>query len=469
MRFGQGVAFLLGGLASVGAAVPVEEPDVVGDALVSDDQCASGDSQCSLSALQLRAKKQQEDADMSGNSSINEAGYGSCTWYGCHGFVRSRPCQCNSKCRGYNNCCHDYEQVCHSQHTHSGCYGSGDITYKLNWKAEGRDFFRNWTFVTEDKVHGAQEFLDRSEAEAKGVISANDREAILRVGGIRYPSRPGEAYKRYAPHVRSNTAWDPKDSFVVAMKFKHVPEGCGIWPGFWTVNSDVLWPGGGELDVLEYANDVPSKVSFHTGEHCRLSSSKINQCLPRGSGGSGPLDCYTSYFQNAFGCRPRQRQRTGADYARTPGVIAAEWTPESVTVFFFRESEIPADLANNNPKPSTWSKHVIAYLPFESPCTEIKPQEIVLNIQLCGDAAGGPWAVSSCAHHTATQSALGICHAGLSEPSDCCTQWVTSLTQESYMHSHAFFEVNYVKVFTKDGRGGTPSGTFKRGGQLLEG
>lgn len=51
-------------------------------------------------------------------------------------------------------------------------------------------------------------------------------------------------------HVESRTsdqAWRPDIGFIVAMKYKHVPYGPGIWPAFWLVNSDVGWPKGAEI------------------------------------------------------------------------------------------------------------------------------------------------------------------------------------------------------------------------------
>jgi len=364
--------------------------------------------------------------------------------------------------------------VCQQGPSHSpgtsastGCYKSG-LKYSLSWKAEGIGFFDNWTFVTEDMVHGAHQFTTREDAERYGLISADGTSARIGVGGLRQPSRPGEAYKRYSVHIRSNEAWEPQKSMVVAMKYRNVPNGCGIWPGFWTTNSDKVWPDGGELDILEYANYDESKVSFHTSVHCHLDSRRIAQCLPKHSEGPGPSDCFTSYFKNAFGCRPRQHQRRGDEYAKNPGVVAAEWTEDHITVFYFPEGQIPLDLANNTPQPDGWSDFVVAFLPFKQPCSGIGPQELVLNVQLCGDAAGGPWAGSACARQTMMQSMLGQCHGGLSEPSDCCTQYVTSPLQDEALQEHAFFDVTYVKVFTPDGAPGQPSGTFKRGGELLK-
>mmetsp|Transcript_93218 Transcript_93218/g.272873 ORF Transcript_93218/g.272873 Transcript_93218/m.272873 type:complete len:464 (-) Transcript_93218:69-1460(-) len=431
--------------------------EAAGEALPEDDHCHAADEACAVNALQARAWKKA-------------AWPGVCQAYGCGGFRRWLPCQCNSQCLSYGNCCADFQAMC-SPHdaapaSASGCYKTGKV-YKLSWKAQGTSFFNDWTFVTEDMVHGAQQLTTREEALAQGVIAAEAGSARLGVGGLRAPSRPDEAYKRFAAHIRSNQAWDPKKSLLVAMKYNTVPSGCGVWPGFWTVNSDVVWPNGGELDVLEYANNEDSKVSFHLGSRCVLDTQRINQCAPRGSGAPGSSDCYTSYFKNFFGCIPRQRLRRGSQYAEMPGVIAAEWTMDAITVYFFPDGQIPADLTADEPKPDNWSDFVMAYLPFARPCSAIGPQEVVLNVQLCGDAAGGPWAKSSCGRTTQAQMQMGMCQPGLSSPTDCCTQYVTRPDMEPILKAKAQFNVSWIKVFNLDGAPGQPSATYKRGGALL--
>merc|ERR1711972_46009 len=37
---------------------------------------------------------------------------GSCKQYGCGKFSKEHPCQCNSRCKDYDDCCNDYDTVC---------------------------------------------------------------------------------------------------------------------------------------------------------------------------------------------------------------------------------------------------------------------------------------------------------------------------------------------------------------------
>ena len=39
---------------------------------------------------------------------------------------------------------------------------------------------------------------------------------------------------------------------VLVLDLQHMPHGCGTWPAFWTMTTDMAaWPAGGEIDILE--------------------------------------------------------------------------------------------------------------------------------------------------------------------------------------------------------------------------
>lgn len=472
-------ALLAAGARAATAAAAAEAPALgLAGALAADDECAAGapSGECAASALQRRAQGLGEAATLHAAGAPGEL----CTRDSCHGLVRGRPCQCDSKCVQYGNCCANFAQACLGRPAvaaaaSTACYHS-DIKYSLDWAAQGESFFRDWTFVTEDPVHGAHQYTTREEALKQGVISASAAGAQLRVGPIRPPSYDGEASKRYSVNVHTNQAWDPHKGFLTVMKYKHLPNGCGLWPGFWTMNSNKVWPDGGELDILEYANEGPTSVAVHTaGSQCKLLRARVEECKPRGSVvvGNDMWDCETNYYVTdghvKMGCIPPQKRSTGAQLSRRPGILAAEWTDTHVTAFYIPEAEIPQDLKDEKPDPSSWGKWVIASFYFESPCTAVGDQELILNIQLCGDLPGPGWATkSSCAATTGYHPAGLRCVAGVSEPKDCCTQFITSPRQEAQLRQNAYFDIDYIKVFTPDGLTGLASGTFLRGGASLQ-
>ena len=51
------------------------------------------------------------------------------------------------------------------------------------------------------------------------------------------------------------------------LKIAHLPTGCAVWPSFWTVTQNTsAWPVGGEIDIIENANDqyAYNLASIHT-------------------------------------------------------------------------------------------------------------------------------------------------------------------------------------------------------------
>lgn len=339
--------------------------------------------------------------------------------------------------------------------------------YRRSWAAMGDTFFDDFVFMTVDETHGANQYIDMETAMFEGLISTGDS-ATIRVGD------PGDLYKRKTVNIHSKFAWSPDHGFLTVMKYKHLPTGPGVWPGFWFMNSDVLWPQGGELDVLEYANDEDSKVSFHTSSsRCTLDEVKMERRMQGVANLSkaGSSSCETAYFANKFGCLPAQRLHNGAWYAKRPGVIATEWSPEHIKVFHIPEQEIPEDLHSDAPKPETWDKWLHAYLPFNSGCAQVAgQQEIVIDIAMCGDWAGGAWESSESARKTGFTKASGKCHVDIWDPAnDCCTKFIAHDDRNELLAGLAYFEINYVKVFTPAAVMQQPlvSGTFKRGGALL--
>lgn len=464
------------GLLLCATSAAADEEAKVSDALFADDQCAAGDTACATNALQLRAKKMEAAANSS------EGWYAACSLVGCNkAYTPGQNCQCNPDCMQHGNCCYDHSWICGVQSAKPSepeepeepavdaeCVGELQ-TYSLDMEAAGATFFDQFTFVEVDDVHGAHQFTNQSEAERQKTITTDDGGAQMRFGGLRAPSFDGEAWKRYAANLHTNKAWDPEVGFVAALHYKSMPYGCGLWPSFWAMNSDKVWPGGGELDVLEFANLEDNKVTFHLGKPCNLDKPKVARCAPMHaqSVSANSAECETNYFVNKFGCMPKQRQPDGEYFASHPGVVAFQWTADHISVFHIPEDEIPKDLRSDEPKPETWQKWVIAYLPLESACKDvIGPQELVINMQLCGDWAGATFGRGKC-HGVGSESTKPGCHAGLSQTIDCCTQYVTDPRQDSTMESQ-FWDIESIKVFTANGAKGQDSGTFKRGGVPLE-
>eukprot|EP00440_Ansanella_granifera_P009978 gb/GFBE01010820.1/.p1 GENE.gb/GFBE01010820.1/~~gb/GFBE01010820.1/.p1 ORF type:complete len:521 (+),score=77.56 gb/GFBE01010820.1/:1-1563(+) len=338
--------------------------------------------------------------------------------------------------------------------------------YSLEWKAQGDTFFDEWQFLTKSYTHGSEWYLNRTEAFRLGLVRPSESGSILRVGDVTH------FFKRHSVMLHSAQAWRPDKGFLVVMKYNHVPYGVGIWPSFWTVNSDYTWPMGGEMDILEYANDEAARVSFHTDRNCHLNAKKMDACMNKeGVTPAEATNCNTNYPANLMGCIPRQVKRTGKWYAENPGVIAMAWDASRIAVYHIPEAEIPADLESDEPEPNSWDRWLTAYLPFDAEtCFDIaKPQEIVLTVALCGDAAGGPWANVESAKATGWEP--DYCWPGhITEPAtDCCTKYMTDPDKEQQIKSTSYFDIDYVKVFEPAGEAlpKYAAGTFRNGGENM--
>lgn len=348
---------------------------------------------------------------------------------------------------------------------HGHCGGLHD-EYKLTWRAEGETFFDDWQFIETSMTRGAEWYLNRSEAFFHSVAHASSAGAILRVGEQVHP------FKRRSLMLRSPQAWRPDSGFMVAMKYKHVPYGPGIWPAYWLVNSDLPWPKGGELDVLEYANDQTAKVTFHTDFNCSLEVNKMKTCAREMIDVDDEMipSCFTNYSGNELGCLPNQVRKTGEWYSKNPGVLAVLWDASGIIVYHIPQAEIPEDLKNDKPEPNKWpGRWRFAYMPFDpSGCVNVaRPQEIVLNIALCGDWAGNAW--WDCEECKQTGFVPNYCiPAHVTEPAtDCCTIYMSNPSAEENLKTKAYFDIDYIKVFQPKNSNMPKyaSGTYRNGGE----
>lgn len=346
--------------------------------------------------------------------------------------------------------------------TAGSCYGEADTSkrpYRVDWQATGSDFFRDFDFKTHSHTNGATRYLGREEAQGSGVIEAHDTHAIMRVGNL------SDQFHRHSAHISTKKRWK---HFLAAFRFSHVPFGPGVWPAFW-MNGEGHWPDGGEVDILEYANAESGKVSMHTGKSnkCDLHAEEVNKCKRMPDMNEMDYNCYTWYRPEdpLLGCGPTEpgAYRNGEAWSKTPGVVAVEWTEEFVKVFFIPEDKIPGDLLLDQPQPNTWDEWVISFFPFASSekrqpgsCKKdpLTPQQLIINIELCGDWAGYTFEPDrrlpqfeqwkrkikneECTRHH------WVSH------DDCCSNYLAEPENGDFLREHAYFNISWLKVYKQD-------------------
>lgn len=295
------------------------------------------------------------------------------------------------------------------------------------------------------------------------VTQAFASHAILRAGLRSEKQR----YKRTTVKIGTKKAWT---YFLAAMRYSHVPWGCGVWPAFFTLADNAPWPDGGELDILEYVNDLGAFSSFHTNRPCSLDSEEVNKFRSMPDFNAMGYNCQTKYCADCktLGCAPMMVPLlSGQQWARRPGVLAMERTTAFIKIFFIPDGALPADLTSDSPRPDSWDRWIISYYPFAATekkrpgsCPEpekvMAAQQLILNIGFCGDWASKVWGLSPSCVNSKGPAYPSQCRAvdPLSENApdkDCCTQFIWdekgTYGADSYLHSRAYFNISWLKVY----------------------
>lgn len=363
----------------------------------------------------------------------------------------------------------------------TNCYETAPSNkyYSLDWKAEGHTFFDDLVFQGGHGATGGAANYAGSKADAlsHGTISTTAHHAYMMVGKA-FNTAAGP--RRNSVKVQTRKAWK---HFLGVLRYKHVPFGLGIWPAFWMNGPLGTWPNGGELDVLEYASHDGQKVSMHTGahNHCQLSPGEVTKCGEMPDSNGMGYNCYTNYGTKNLGCGPTTfaGQRPPEYWSSNPGAMAIEWTDRFIKVFYFDEANIPEDLDVDFPRPESWDeKWVIAYFPFAAsnekhpgscpnPADVLMKQNIIMNIELCGDWAGGkwePWDQDPFAKEWRGKRDRGECHrSGKHSANDCCANYLAQSKMNKYLEQNAYYDIMYLKIFKlKTGADPVPPPTQRR-------
>nr|BAM29293.1 GPI-anchored 1,3-beta-glucanase [Ustilago esculenta] len=264
----------------------------------------------------------------------------------------------------------------------------------------GNDFFDDFDWFTDtDPTHGLVNYQSRRNAISQN-LSFVDGEGHFVMAVSTVP---------VALEGRNSVRITSKNSYadgVYVLNVTHVPTGCATWPAFWTVTEDIKsWPNGGEIDIMENANDEynGNLVSVHTNTSCTIPKTISGQ-----SGTISYTNC-SAFVSGNTGCRIEMNGTSTPTWGRKlnragGGLVAMErsfgTTGNGVRVWYFPNnspSTLPADLKNGSTSVSTdnWPQPN-AYLPIASCYADFTPHKIVFDITLCGDWAGNTYNQSGC-------------------------------------------------------------------------
>ncbi|KAI1787217.1 laminarinase [Ganoderma leucocontextum] len=292
-------------------------------------------------------------------------------------------------------------------------------TYFLSDDLTGSQFLSAFTHQTiPDPTHGRVNYVSQTTALAKNLTYSNGDTLILRtdyttVLNANGPGRDSfrlQSNKQYTKHA---SVWN----------IRHMPQGCGTWPAIWEVGSN--WPNNGEIDVLEGINDRGrNQATLHTTSGCSMPA------LRNQSGTIAGTDC--NEYGPTGGCgvqAPRASSYGPSFNAVGGGWYAMERTDTYIKVWHWQrnDADIPTDIRYGSLfiDTSSWG------LPFadfpNTNCnmtTHFGPQNIIINLTLCGDWAGPQYGYSGC-------------------PGDC----VSRVNQNPSAFRDAYFDIAWLKIY----------------------
>ncbi|KAK0553703.1 hypothetical protein OC846_002427 [Tilletia horrida] len=201
--------------------------------------------------------------------------------------------------------------------------------------------------------------------------------------------------------VRMSSNYWIGDGVIIA-NITHAPTGCGVWPAFWTLGEGT-WPYGGEIDILEWANDAEyengdNSITLHTQPGCSVDS----EALPNQRGKLRHTNCHGGCQVRAQD--PKGHATAGLGINAAGGVTVAmerdfSWGGKGIRIWQWARNEtVPADVAAQGfaVDTSSWGTPTASF-PVNPSCKfAFNQHQIIWDITLGGDWAAGAWGGTSC-------------------------------------------------------------------------
>ncbi|KAJ3827297.1 concanavalin A-like lectin/glucanase domain-containing protein [Lentinula raphanica] len=311
------------------------------------------------------------------------------------------------------------------------------VTYTLSQDLSGDKFFDGFKFnesAIDSNNFGNVHFLSQSAAQAANLsfVDSNGR-VILKVdnttNGAGDPS-----FGRNTIYLESNELMNIGSLLI--FDANHIPFGCSVWPSLFTQGQ--VWPQQGEIDVIEQVNlATENRYSLHVGvDNCNQPISVASNQTGTISTANGDISNCTvtpTTGQNTVGCVTTETKSNsfGSGFAsQGGGVYAMLWDESGIAMWYFARGSVPSDIGTSaSPDPTTWGE-ASAWYPASgcNPSTAFGPQIITLYIDICGAFAG----VDSVFAQTCSSVAPNC----------------TSLVPDPSNYDNAYWEINYLRVYT---------------------
>lgn len=305
--------------------------------------------------------------------------------------------------------------------------------YTLRDEITGHQFLdRFWFWSYADPTNGSVNYVDQSTAVANKLayVDTSGRFVIRADNTSVLP--PGQGRQSVRLHSNQKVG----DGVVVG-KFTFMPQGCATWPAFWTC-TDGDWPAGGEIDIVEGANDQGPRnlASLHTLYGCHVPGGQRSDQFGFTSQSDCAYQpgCSSTFFANSsFGpsfnqngggyFAVRRETRPGdpgisvyfwpitASVSSLPAAVAAVADGTSAPKYVVTNSNATgndraelnkwgtpgaffANTANSSASPAALATGEGSVCQMQNYFDE---HEIIINLSLCGEWAGETFALSGCA------------------------------------------------------------------------
>ncbi|KAG9124142.1 hypothetical protein FRC07_012686 [Ceratobasidium sp. 392] len=261
------------------------------------------------------------------------------------------------------------------------------------------DTFKGTSFLTgfdhiaiADPTHGRVNYVNQATAVNQNLTYASDNTLILRADHKTKLSASGPG--RNSVRIQSKKKYS---THVEVMNVRHMPQGCGTWPAYWTTNT-ANWPAGGEIDIIEGVNDQgPNAITLHTTAGCTQPGGRAMYGTPT------QADCNYQVNGNA-GCgvkSPDANSYGPAFNKNGGGWYVTERTNTFIKVWFWGRNspDVPAPVRNGAASIDTSGFGKPTALFVNNSCdfnSHFGPENIIINLTFCGDWAGGVYGSSGC-------------------------------------------------------------------------
>lgn len=143
--------------------------------------------------------------------------------------------------------------------------------FTLRDDISGNGFFDAFTWWdSADPTHGFVDYVSKSDAQKAQLsyVDSTTGRFVMRADDSTVLSA-GSSTGRKSVRIHSKKLMG--DGVLIA-KVSRMPVGCATWPALWT-STRGTWPTGGEIDIVEGANDQgPTNLaSLHTSNGCSIA------------------------------------------------------------------------------------------------------------------------------------------------------------------------------------------------------